>query len=86
MIILISFQIYKLESQLEAPKLKSQYLKPERMKWDYFKVSCPAHVLHEGLHMGQNREQLLQFSGEVCIYSESWRGGGWKQWNKSTRS
>lgn len=56
------------------------------MKWDYFKVSCPAHVLHEGLHMGQNREQLLQFSGEVCIYSESWRGGGWKQWNKSTRS
>jgi hypothetical protein len=61
------FPILQIENQLKAPKLKSQYIKPKRMKQDYFKVSCPVHSFM-GFHMGQNLKPLLQFVGGLHLF------------------
>lgn len=76
MIILISFQFYKLENQLKAPKRKSQYLKSQRISWGYFKVSRCAHSFMRDFTWDKIANSYCDLWG-ICVYSEScW--GGWK--------
>lgn len=75
MIILISFQFYKLENQLKALKRKSQYLKLQRIGRGYFKVSRSAHSFMRDFTWDKIANVIAICEAYAFILS-CW--GGWK--------